>query len=37
MIHRFQQLLLVSRVMTVLQTEGMKDKTLAEYIITLCK
>ena len=36
MIERFEQLLKVSKTLTVLQSEGVRDKTLAEYQVSLC-
>jgi hypothetical protein len=36
MIERFEQLLKVSKTLTVLQSEGVRDKTLAEYLVSLC-
>lgn len=37
MVEKFEHLLLVSHFMSILQAEGMKDKTLAEYLISICK
>lgn len=36
MVEKFEHLLLVSNFMSLLQAEGMKDKTLAEYLISVC-
>ena len=37
MLAKFENLRLVSRLMSILQSQGLSNKTLAEFVLSLCK